>query len=55
MEGLAKSLSCPLIDVRRDFLLSHQFGSLLCDDGIHPTPAGHDLIAGHITSYMQSA
>lgn len=55
VEGLAKSLSCPLIDVRRDFLLSHQFDSLLCDDGIHPTPAGHDLIAGHIARYMQGA
>lgn len=55
VEGLAKSMSCPLIDVRRDFLLSHQFDSLLCADGIHPTPVGHDLIAGHIASYLQSA
>lgn len=54
VEGLAKSMGCPLIDVRRDFLMSHQFGSLLCDDGIHPTPAGHDLITGHIASFFQT-
>lgn len=45
VEGLAEELRCPIIDIRRDFLLSHQFETLLCSDGIHPTPAGHEMIA----------
>ena len=33
-----------LIDIRAPFLLSHQFRSLLCSDGIHPTERGHGMI-----------
>ena len=55
VENLAKSLRCPLIDIRQDFLMSHRFEDLLCADGIHPTQAGHDIIAGHIADYLQTA
>lgn len=43
-EKLAKDLSCPLIDLRQPFLMSHQYRNLLSGDGIHPTSAGHELI-----------
>ncbi len=43
-EKLAEKLSCPLIDLRMPFLLSHSYRELLSADGIHPTKAGHDLI-----------
>ncbi len=42
--ALAREMQCEIIDIRTPFLLSHDFKSLLCDDGIHPTQAGHDLI-----------
>ena len=55
VEDLAASLRCPLIDIRREFLLSHRFGDLLSADGIHPTQAGHDLIADRIAAYTLAA
>ena len=55
VEGLAEELRCPIIDIRRDFLLSHQFETLLCSDGIHPTPAGHEMIAERLAGYLRTA
>ncbi len=52
VEELARSLQCPLIDVRRDFLLSHRFSSLIGEDGIHPTAAGHELLGERIAEYI---
>lgn len=43
-EKLAEKLSCPLIDLRQPFLMSHRYRDLLSGDGIHPTAAGHALI-----------
>ncbi len=48
-EQLAARLSCPLIDIRSPFLLSHKYASMLSDDGIHPTVEGHRIIDGLIT------
>ena len=42
--NLARALDCILVDVRAAFLMSDNFPSLICDDGIHPSQAGHDLI-----------
>lgn len=52
VESLADKLHCPLIDIRRDFLLSHRFEKLLSADGIHPTQLGHDMIGNRIAQYM---
>lgn len=41
---LARSVGCPLVDLRAEFLLRDDFPSLICDDGIHPSQKGHDLI-----------
>ena len=43
-EQLALRFSCPLIDIRSPFLLSHNYASLLSDDGIHPSIEGHRVI-----------
>lgn len=44
VESLAVKNNLELIDLRKSFLLSHDFKQLLCDDGIHPTITGHKLI-----------
>ena len=31
-------------DLREEFLYTHAFKSLICDDGIHPTAEGHRMI-----------
>ncbi|MBE6541588.1 MAG: SGNH/GDSL hydrolase family protein [Ruminococcaceae bacterium] len=43
-ESIAQKLSCPLIDIRSPFLLSHNYANLLSPDGIHPTVEGHQVI-----------
>ena len=43
-EKLAEAFSCPLIDLRKPFLLSHRYQNLLSGDGIHPTEEGHRLV-----------
>lgn len=43
-ERLAKKYELPVIDLRKSFLLSRSYGSLLCEDGIHPSKKGHDII-----------
>ena len=49
-EAVAYSECCEIIDLRTDFLLSHAFRMLICDDGIHPTVEGHEIIADRIAS-----
>ena len=44
VEQLAVEHSLPLLDLRSGFLSDHAFKSLICDDGIHPTQAGHKKI-----------
>ena len=41
-----------IIDVRKPFLLSHEFDELICDDGIHPTEKGHRLVERTITEAL---
>lgn len=54
VEELAIRYRCPLIDVRSAFLASHQYSHLLCEDGIHPTEAGHAMIDGLITDALRN-
>lgn len=44
VEQLADDCSLPLLDLREEFLYTHAFKSLICDDGIHPTAEGHRMI-----------
>jgi lysophospholipase L1-like esterase len=41
-----------IIDVRTPFLLSHNFGELICADGIHPTEKGYRLVERAITDAL---
>ena len=41
---LARELSCPLLELRPEFLKHPAFPALLSMDGIHPTQKGHDVI-----------
>ena len=41
----AASEGCPLIDIRNWLLERLDYPSLFCDDGIHPTREGYDMIA----------
>ncbi|MGM9652268.1 MAG: SGNH/GDSL hydrolase family protein [Eubacteriales bacterium] len=43
-ERLAYEEGCPLLDLRSAFLLTHNYKSMICEDGIHPTRLGHELI-----------
>lgn len=44
VERIAKEENCPLLDIRDTFLLSRRYKSLLCEDGLHPTLYGHEVI-----------
>lgn len=52
VERVAISLGIELLDIRRAFLLNHNYADLLCADGIHPTQAGHDLIKDEMKKYL---
>lgn len=44
VEKLARSMNCPLLDLRSEFLLPHRLDNMICVDGIHPNADGHSLI-----------
>ncbi|NLF80011.1 MAG: SGNH/GDSL hydrolase family protein [Clostridia bacterium] len=50
---LAAAFSCPLIDLRSAYLPQHKLDGLIGVDGIHPTPAGYQLIWGEILRFFQ--
>ena len=41
---LAREISCPLLELRPEFLKNPAFPALISNDGIHPTQKGHDLV-----------
>ncbi len=49
VEKLADRLGVELIDLRGAFLCSHEFESLISEDGIHPTEEGHAIICDTVT------
>lgn len=55
VEAIAEKKECPVVDLRSTFLLSHRFSSLICDDGIHPTAAGHKLIEDKLIGALAGA
>lgn len=52
---LAAIKNVSLIDIRKAFLESRNYLSLLCEDGIHPNEAGHALISEVIKKYVPAA
>jgi acyl-CoA thioesterase-1 len=42
------------IDVRHAFLKKIDFRKFICEDGIHPNPSGHALIASEILAYIRN-
>ena len=41
-----------VFDLRSQFLYQRDFADFMCEDGIHPNPAGHALIAQAVGSYV---
>ncbi len=42
-----------LLDVRRDFLISENYGSMMCADGIHPNASGQNSILESVISAVR--
>lgn len=51
---IARKNDLPLIDVRRRFLMSERYTSLICDDGIHPNENGHELIYSSFMDFLRA-
>ena len=45
---IAATERVPIIDVTSPFMLNMDYSQCLCEDGIHPTSLGHDIIATQI-------
>jgi acyl-CoA thioesterase-1 len=43
---------CRVFDLRCCFLPQHGLSDLICLDGLHPTPAGYDLLWQHLSSEL---
>lgn len=43
-----------VIDVRKNFLMSDHYTSLICDDGIHPNKNGHEAIYAAFMDYLEA-
>ena len=50
---VAAELSVPLIDICSPFLRELDFSDYLCEDGIHPSEAGHMLIYEEVKAFLQ--
>ncbi len=55
VEETARSLSCPIVDFRGTFLLSHRYRDLMAKDGIHPTEEGHAIVEDLILDALGGA
>ncbi len=53
VERIAEQNDCPILDVRHSFLVSHDYKSIICSDGLHPTPAGHNIIDNAVYDFIQ--
>ena len=52
VENISAETGCPLIDLRSEFLLSHDYKVLLSSDGIHPSEEGHDRIEKTLHDFL---
>ena len=53
LEALKTALATDteVFDLRSQFLYQRDFADFMCEDGIHPNPAGHALIAQAVSNY----
>lgn len=51
---LARRTGAAFIDIRQPFLLSRKPNQFICEDGIHPNVAGHQLIAETLKESMSN-
>ena len=49
---VARETGTPVIDIRSEFLKNRSYGKLLCEDGIHPTQHGYDIVGCQIINYV---
>ena len=54
VHNLSSVHNVPLIDIRSKFLDKNSFTEYICDDGIHPNPAGYEMIEKSILGYVGS-
>jgi len=54
VEKIGREFSLDIIDIRNMFLNRHDFKDLLCEDGIHPTEIGHEMIEEQIINYFEN-
>ena len=52
---IARQENVALLDMRDLFLSQSRFTDLMCVDGIHPNPAGHELLYNEFTAILQGA
>lgn len=52
---VAAAKSCPLLDIRKDFLEKRDYRDYICGDGIHPNREGHKLIEYSLEKYSAFA
>lgn len=51
---IARKNDLNLIDVRKGFLISDRYTSLICDDGIHPNERGHETIYTTFMDFLKA-
>lgn len=52
IRSLSETMGVPLVDLRDAFLMRRRMDGLLCDDGIHPTARGHELILSAFDDFL---
>lgn len=50
-ECIARKNNCSLVDVRESFLISNNYSSQFCADGIHPNEKGHEKILESLLAF----
>lgn len=51
---IAAEMNVPIIDITTPFLDNQDYTQFICADGIHPSEAGHNIIAARIIAYYRS-
>ncbi len=55
VEQAAEDTDTPLFNIRRSFLRSHEYKSIICSDGIHPSKLGHEMIDNALFNYIEKS
>ena len=50
-ERIAQQTQTLFVDVRSAFLSGHDFKSLICEDGIHPSEKGHEILTEEFSRF----